>query len=202
MKIYSKGKILVTGLAILSAVTIYACSCSCTDSQSTVPDQVLKNSNNFIISKVGQDYFDKYIKPDFQNTKKIRSQYDMVYSFNIPDKPYVDTKIKFSVDSTGNILNKENIVGLPDCLSNPDKCEFNINEERAKQIAKQNDLKDGIKDWKVEFKWEPKYSQYVWSILSTFEESQGSFGFRGNGEVMLIDPNSGEVLSKDTWRVM
>ncbi len=62
--------------------------------------------------------------------------------------------------------------------------------------------KDGIKDWKVEFKWEPKYNQYVWSILSTFEESQGSFGFRGNGEVMLIDPNSGEVLSKDTWRVM
>lgn len=202
MKFNSTGKILTAGLSIIAAVTFFACSCSCTDSQSSVPDQVLKNSNEFIIAKVGKDFFDKNIKPDFQNTKKIGSQYFMVYSFTMPDKPYVDSKIKFTVDTTGQIVDKENVTGLPDCLSNPEKCRFNINEEQAKQIAKENEFKEGIKDWKVEFKWEPKYNQYVWSILSTLEGSQGSFGFRGSGEILLIDPDSGKIISRDTWRVM
>lgn len=198
----SAGKILIAGLVLIGTVTFFACSCSCTDSQSSVPDQVLKNSNQFIISKVGKDFFDKNIKPDFQNTKKIGSQYLMVYSFNMPDKRYVDSKIKFTVDTTGQIVDKKNVSGLPDCLSNPEKCRFNIDEEQAKKIAKENEFKEGIKDWKVEFKWEPKYNQYVWSILSTLEESKGSFGFRGNGEILLIDPDSGKIISRDPWRVM
>ena len=198
----STGKILIAGLILIGTVTFFACSCSCTDSQSSVPDQVLKNSNEFIISKVGKDFFDKNIKPDFQNSKKIGSQYFMVYSFNMPDKRYVDSKIKFTVDTTGQIVDKKNVTGLPDCLSNPEKCRFNIDEEQAKKIAKENEFKEGIKDWKVEFKWEPKYNQYVWSILSTLEESKGSFGFRGNGEILLIDPDSGKIISRDTWRVM
>jgi hypothetical protein len=202
MILSSTGKILIASLAIIGAVTFFACSCSCTDSQSSVPDQVLKNSNQFIISKVGKDFFDKNIKPDFQNTKKIDSKYYMVYSFKMPDKSYVDTKINFIVDTTGQIIDKQNVVGLPDCLSNPEKCRFNINEEQARKIAKENEFKEGIKDWKVEFKWEPKYNQYVWSILSTLEGSQGSFGFRGNGEILLIDPDSGKIISRDTWRIM
>ncbi|HKB84987.1 MAG TPA: hypothetical protein VKD08_02370 [Ignavibacteriaceae bacterium] len=201
MKFSIPGKILITGLAAVVSITLIACSCSCTDSQSNVPDTVLKSSNQFIISKVGQDFFDKYIKPDFQNTKKIASQYQMVYTFKMPEKMYVDAKIKFTVDTTGQV-NKENVTGLPDCLSNPEKCQFNINRDQAVQIAKENDFGEGIKDWKVEFKWEPKYNQYVWSILSTLEESQGSFGMRGNGEILLIDPNSGDIVSKDTWRIM
>ena len=133
---------------------------------------------------------------------KIGSHYDMVYNFKIPDKPYVDTKIKFSVDTLGNVINEENVVGIPDCLSTPDKCEFNINEEQAKSIAEKNNFPKGIKDWKVEFKWETQSNQYVWSILSTYQETQGSFGTHGNGEIMLIDPNSGEVLSTKPWRIM
>ncbi len=196
------GKILIGLLAVIAGVTFFACSCSCTDSQSTVPDNIVKSSNRFIVSRVGQEFLDKYIKPDYQESKKIDSKYYMVYNFRMPDKPYVDSKIKFEVDSTGHIVNQENVIGLPDCGADPGKCEFNINEEQARQIAKDNDFKEGIKDWKVEFKWDPKYNQYVWSILSTFEESQGSNGMRGKGEIMLIDPNSGKVVSTHPWRIM
>jgi hypothetical protein len=202
MKSQTTGKIIVAVLAVLSGVTFFACSCSCTDSQSNVPDNIFKSSNSFIVSRVGQDFFDNYIKPDYTATKKIKSKYFMVYELKMPDKPYVDGKIKFEVDSTGNVINQENVSGLPDCGTDPGKCEFNINEEQARQIAKDNDFKEGIKDWKVEFKWDPKYDQYVWSILSTLEESQGSFGTRGSGEIILIDPNSGRVISTDTWRIM
>ena len=202
MNFNSTGRIIIALLSMIAGVTFFACSCSCTDSQSTVPDNVLKNSNRFIVSRVGQEFFDNYIKPDFQETKKINSKFYMVYDFKIPDKPYVDSKIKFEVDSTGSVLNRENVIGLPDCGADPGKCEFNIDEEQAKQIAKDNSFKQGIKDWKVEFKWDSKYNQYVWSILSTFQQSQGSNGMRGNGEIMLIDPNSGNVISTDTWRIM
>jgi hypothetical protein len=202
MKIKSTGKILFLLLAVAGTVVLYSCSCSCTDSQKNVPDTVLKNSNDFIVSRVGEDFFNKYIKPDFRDTKEIKSKYYMVYSFKIPDKPYVDTKIKFTVDSTGRVTDKDNVIGLPDCLSSPEKCQFNIDKERAIQIAKDNKFEQGIKDWKTEFKWAPKYNQYVWSILSTLEESRGSFGMIGNGEILLIDPNTGEIISKEPWRIM
>jgi hypothetical protein len=202
MNFNSTGRILISLLSIIAGVTFFACSCSCTDSQSTVPNNVLKNSNRFIVSRVGQEFFDNYIKPNFQETKQINSKFYMVYDFKMPDKPYVGSKIKFEVDSTGGVLNRENVIGLPDCGADPGKCEFNIDEEQARQIAKANDFKQGIKDWKVEFKWDSKYDQYVWSILSTFQQSQGSNGMRGNGEIMLIDPNSGNVISTDTWRIM
>ena len=51
MKFNSAGKIFIVGLAVMGAVTIYACSCSCTDSQQTVPDPVLKSSNRLLFQK-------------------------------------------------------------------------------------------------------------------------------------------------------
>jgi hypothetical protein len=202
MKLNFTGKILLTILILGSAITFYSCSCGCLESQSIVPGDVLKKSNQFIISKTGQEYFDKYIKPDFQETKKSHSQYQMVYNFKIPDKSYVDAKIKFTVDSTGQVTDTKNVSGLPDCLSSPEKCEFNINKEQAIQIAEKNNFAKGIKDWKIEFKWDPEKNQYVWSILSTLQETKSSAGFRGSGEIMLIDPNSGEIISQKPWHVM
>lgn len=70
MKINVQGKILIISLIIISTFDFYSCSCSCTESQTQISEQVLNRSNHFIISKVGKDYFDKYIKPDFQETKK------------------------------------------------------------------------------------------------------------------------------------
>jgi len=161
----------------------------------------LNKANKYIIANVGKDYFDKYIKPDFQDTKKIHSLYEMVYNFKIPDKPYVNTKITFIVDSTGQVINKESVIGLPDCLSYPEKCQFNIDEAQARSIAQKNNFPKGIKEWIVEFKWEPKYDQYVWSVLSTLRETSGSFGTRGNGQIMLIDPNTGNIISQNPWYV-
>ena len=188
-------------LIVTCSFIFYQCSCGCVNSQSEIPDQILNRANRYIISKVGKDYFDKYIKPDLQNSKKIQSQYEMVYNFKIPEKPYVDTKIEFSVDTTGQIINKENVIGLPDCLSYPEKCQFNIDETQAKAIAEKNNFPKGIKDWIVEFKWEPKHDQYVWSILSTLQETTGGFGTRGNGQIMLIDPNTGNIISQNPWYI-
>lgn len=202
MKIKTAGKILILILAAAVSALFYSCSCSYSDPQISIPDRVLKKSNDFIISRVGKEFFEKYIKPDFKDIKEINSKYYMVYKFKMPEKSYVDTKIKFAVDSTGRVVDKDNITGLPDCLSSPEKCRFNIDEGQAKEIAKENKFEQGIKKWKVEFKWDSKYDQYVWSILSTLKESKGTFGFRGSGEILLIDPDSGKILAQNTWQVM
>jgi hypothetical protein len=202
MKIKLRGKYLILILLIAGTTVFYSCSCSYTDAQTAIPEKVLKNSNDFIVSRVGKEFFNKYIKPDYKDIKEINSKYYMVYSFKMPEKPYVDTKIKFAVDTTGRVVERDNITGLPDCFSSPEKCQFNIDEEQAIKIAKENKFEQGIKEWKVEFKWDPKYDQYVWSILSTLKESKGTFGFRGSGEILLIDPDSGKVIAKNTWRVM
>lgn len=202
MKRKTAGKIFILILAVTVSAVIYSCSCSYSNPQISIPDRVLKKSNDFIVSRVGKDFFEKYIKPDFRDIKEINSRYYMVYRFKMPEKPYVDAKIKFAVDSTGRVVDKDNITGLPDCLSSPEKCQFNIGEEEAKEIARENKFEQGIKEWKVEFKWDSKYDQYVWSILSTLKESRGTFGFRGSGEILLINPDSGKIIAKSTWQVM
>jgi hypothetical protein len=62
---------------------------------------VLKKADQFIISKTGDDFFKKYITVDFSQSKHIEPNYLMVYKFYMPEKPFVDELIRFTVDSTG-----------------------------------------------------------------------------------------------------
>ena len=41
--------------------------------------------------------------------------------------------------------------------------------------------------------WEATYNKYVWVILSTMRENKGEFGYRGEGEQIVIDPNDASV---------
>ena len=70
-----------------------------------------------------------------------------------------------------------------------------------KQIAIEYGLPKGIKDWKVDFIWEAKYNKYVWHLFSTLKESQGDFGYRADGEQIVIDPNNASVIYQDRWQI-
>ena len=189
---------------IVSTILIYSgCSCEpCSKKEeSQIPLEVLKKADRFIIAKTGEDFFNKYITADFSQSKHIEPNYLMVYKLYIPEKPFVDGLIRFTTDSVGNILTKYEVVGIPDCNSGPTNCDFVVDEKIAKQIASQSGLSKGINDWKINFIWDAKYNKYVWQILSTLKENKGEFGYRGEGERMLIDPNNAFVVIKDTWRV-
>jgi hypothetical protein len=98
-------------------------------------------------------------------------------------------------------MENRDIVGIPRCLNYPEECDFNIDEQSAKQIATDMGLKDGVKEWDIAFMWDFKFKRYVWRILSTLNEYGGEENYRANGEEMLVDPNNGEVLALNDWRI-
>jgi len=195
-----------TQLAIILfsfSLLINGCRCvPCSaNEESQIPLNILQKADRFIISRTGDDFFKKYITADFLQSRHIAPNYLMVYKFYMPEKPFVDELIRFTVDSSGNVLSQYEIVGIPDCNSNPMDCDFVVDEKVAKQIAIEYGLPKGIKDWKVDFIWEAKYNKYVWHLFSTLKESQGDFGYRADGEQIVIDPNNASVIYQDRWQI-
>jgi len=195
-------------LSAIIIVTVLSCvhySCSCSNcgkkEEAVVPASVLQSANNFIISKTGSEFFNSYITADFAKTKHSPPYYEMAYNLFIPQKPYVNNSITFSVDSTGDVVESRDIIGIPTCVKNPSLCNWQVDKESAVAIAEEGRLEKGIKDWKVGFIWNPERQIYVWHILTTIREFQGDFGYRGSGKEMLIDPVNGEVLALNDWRI-
>ena len=104
---------------LLTSVTILtSCKCrACEDQeQGSVPLEVLTKADSFIVASTGKDFFDNYITADFARTKHTPPYYEMAYKFYMPEKPYVDAVIKFTVDSVGNVLMNRDIVGISKVL--------------------------------------------------------------------------------------
>lgn len=193
--------IIVSG--ILTVFFLTSCSCKpCQEKEeSQIPINVIQKADQLIISKTGNEFFKKYITADFSQSKHISQNYLMVYKFYMPEKPFVDESIRFTTDSLGNVLNQFEVVGIPNCNSNPNDCDFIVDEKIAKQIATQNGLAKGIKDWKVDFVWNNKYGKYVWEIISTNKENKNEEYNRAEGEMIIIDANNSSMLSKDNWKI-
>lgn len=190
---------------ILLSFSVFINGCNCVpcseNEEAKIPLEVLKKTDQFIISKTGDDFFKKYITADFVQSKHITPNYLMVYKFYMPEKSFVDELIRFTVDSSGKVLTQYEVVGIPDCNTNPMDCDFVVDEKIAKQIATENSLPKGIKDWKVDFIWEAKYSKYVWKIISTNKETILQDHNRAEGEMIIINPSNASVIEKESWRV-
>jgi hypothetical protein len=113
----------------------------------------------------------------------------------------VNATIKFTVDSIGNVMKDRDIIGIPRCKNFPEECDFNIDEKTARQIASDMELKEGIREWEAGFLWDFKLKRYVWRILSTLTEYSSGDNYKATGQEMVIDPNTGEVLALNDWRV-
>ena len=190
-------------VALISLITLTSCKCrACNDKEEAViPAEILAKADSFIISTTGKDFFENYITPDFYKTKVHPDFYEMAYKFFMPEKPYVNTTIKFMVDSSGNIMKNRDIVGIPRCRFFPEECNFSIDEESARLIADEKGLKEGVREWDVGFLWDFKLNRYVWKILSTYSEFGGKENYKASGQEMLIDPTTGEVLALNDWRI-
>jgi hypothetical protein len=181
------------------AVAVYVAVNQNLQAQNNMPSSIVEKSNQFISSKVGQDFFNKYIKIDYDQSKyhpegaafSQRPYYLMVYSFKMPEKPFVNESIEFAVDTDGNIILEREIMGIPD----PTKCNF-MNETEAIQIAKNAGLEDGIADWVTSFHWYGgDLKTYVWTVQNTLSATP-------SGKGVVIDANSGEVKQTYQWEAV
>ncbi|WP_337864667.1 hypothetical protein [Ignavibacterium sp.] len=194
--------IFVLLFALASAAFIGGCASSGFDYDDTdIPVYVFKNANKFISTKTGESFFENYIQPDFENCIKLENGYLLSYKLYVPEKPFVKGRIRFTVDTLGNVNQNLEIFGIPECVKNPSDCKFNIDEKSARVIAEQYGLEKGVKDWKCTFIFDPIFGKYVWNINSTLTESEGEFGYRASGQEIIIDSSTGEVLAKNDWKI-
>lgn len=203
-KLILKSSILITAVScLIIAAVLTSCKCrACEDQEEgSVPLEVLSKADSFIIASTSKEFFDKYITADFARTRHTPPYYELAYKFFMPEKPYVDAIIKFTVDSIGNVIKDRDIVGIPRCEIFPEECEFNIDEQTARKIASDMELKEGIREWESGFLWDFKLQRYVWKILSTSSESGEEENYKATGQEMVIDPNTGDVLALNDWRV-
>jgi hypothetical protein len=98
-------------------------------------------------------------------------------------------------------MKNRDIIGIPRCKNYPEECDFIIDEQKARQIAGEMELKEGIKEWDAAFMWDFKLQRYVWRILSTIREYSVEDVYRAAGQEMIIDPNTGNVLALNDWIV-
>jgi hypothetical protein len=180
-----------------------------------IPDSIITKANNFIISKVGEQFFNSYIKYDLEKSRYspadsfciehpsscaeflLKPHYYFVYNFIIPEKDYVDEIIEFVTDTNGNVVPSREAYGIPRCMNN--NCWENfplIEKDEAITIAQNNGLEEGIKDWIVSFHfYAGEFENYVWEVSNTLYQSSSESG----GKTLLIDASNGEVIQSSNW---
>ncbi len=175
--------------------------------KSYIPETVSKNADIYIISNVGQNFFNKYISRksgkyykgiDCINCSNYLHEphYLMIYSLKLSNDSKTQGLIEFAVDTDGNIIKERESFGIPSCIQEPAKCIF-ISKDEAIKIAENANFKKGIEQWKIDFTWGSKEKTYLWGIQNTLynDRSQGTEG----GEVMGIDANSGKIIYTNSW---
>ncbi len=203
-------------LVILPMLVGFGCSHRgpqvCPDLARNLEDYRIARAKEYVISRVGESFFDKYITfveahyqpPIAESMAKLhvseyrrKSHYLMRFRMRMPEKDYVDGRIEFAVDSDGCVIPDYDIRGLPDCVNFPNECVFDIDEARAVEIAREYGLEEGVRPWEVGFHWYPReYATYVWSVSNTLiirpDQTMG-------GRSLTIDANTGEVLMETSW---
>ena len=155
----------------------------------------------YIINKTGKTFFDNYIFPDYINSKQIGEKFELHYILTIPEKDDIKEPILFTTDINGNVIEKYEISGIPDCKDNPEDGTFNITENEAEDIAIKAGMSKGIKDWKIDFMWSSEYAKYVWYVLCVKSEMHYEDNYKASGEEMIINPYDGKIISHRNWDI-
>jgi hypothetical protein len=184
------------------------------ESADPIPAGVLASAREYVISKVGEAFFDSCLtwSPEASCFRPLQSpsdacrvnipdwlrcpRYVVIYRLRIPERPFVDEVVVVNIKEDGGWFKDAAFdEGLPDCVSHPGECEFPIDREAATEIAKEAGLQPGITPWRADFLWSGrKYGTYVWQVENTLGDS--------HGDLAIIDANSGDVLCMTYWEIV
>ena len=164
------------------------------------PDSIVAFSKIYLFEHFGQSYFDQYFRfrssiilPGNWYTFDIGGKYCVTYYYQISIGDYTTNLIVATYhDSLGNVLAEEGVV---DRLSNTTLgMPFEIEDNKAVTIAKDNQFSSGYFPWYVIFKFNLETKRYVWYIRNQTEE----FG----GHAIEIDAITGDITGKYSWNIV
>jgi len=116
----AKQKLFFALILIIFLTGCYCKTCLKNSYDFEFSEEAKLNANSYIIEKTGQAFFDNYIFPDYINSKKINDNFELHYILTVPSKDYIKEPIVFTTDSNGKVLEKYEIIGIPDCKDNPE----------------------------------------------------------------------------------
>jgi hypothetical protein len=190
---------LVISISLLSGCYCKTCLKSSYDFE--LSEEAENNISNFIIEKTGKEFYDNYIFPDYINSKKVGENYELHFILTIPGKEYVKEPIVFTTDANGNVLEKYEIIGIPDCKDTPEDGTFNLSEKEVEELAIKYGMAKGIKPWKIDFMWSAEFAKYVWYVLSVKSEMHYEDNYKASGEEMIINPYDGKLIIHRNWDI-
>ena len=185
-------------------------SSSVSEPSAPIPANIIEESEQIVVSKVGKEFFNKYYSLDKSNSKYSpadelciedpescveylqKPYYNIAYSFKIPGKSFINEQVSVLLDENGSAINGYETAGIPNCVKDSIECEFPIDKEKAIAIAKNAGLEKNVNDWEIAFHWRYKDPEtYVWNIKNTLTEN--------SGQLILIDANTGTIISNSGW---
>ena len=191
------------------------------DLNDVIADSIFQKSTDFIKSRVGEKYFNTFIKFDsvksfYRKSYRIDHpppcseklkypHYFIVYNVKIPDMGKDLVQIELITDTLGNIISECFIDKIPNCPENNCWNYFpKIKKAEAIQIANSSGLEKGLKDWIVSFQfYDEDFNNYVWEIKNYLSiNNQNKNESRSSGEVIYISAIDGTVVQRNIWAVM
>lgn len=159
-----------------------------------LPDSIVMKAAQFIISRIGQDRFDRYISfrfgifyqadqwcldhPGGCSAFLSAPNYLMVYQWSMPELTPTPIGAEFALDADGNVVPDRSVDGFPDCMNEPGECMF-LSEAEARQIAVQAGFRTDV-PWRLSMNWHQKYG-FIWVVEAA-------------ADLIMMDANTGEVL--------
>jgi len=157
------------------------------------PPQVTSKIEDFVGDRLGI-YFESWNVKFHSAEEYPKNRWTLEYRFHVAEAPWVAGRIRYIyyIDSTG--APPREVIGVPDCATDPKECQFGVDQKRAIQIAKDVGLDPGVEAWKPWFMWAKRHRTYVWMVTTILRKSHSSRTY----QTLYIDANDGEVLELET----
>jgi hypothetical protein len=182
-----------------------------------IPDSVIQKTDEYIKLRVGEKYFDKFIKFDDKNSGFRKSyiidspptcaemlkqpHYYLSYKIYFSDMEKDFAEIDMITDIEGNLIMDCFIDKVPKCPENNCWDYFPVvKKEEAIRIAKNAGLEDGIKDWTISLSYNYyDVQEYTWVVKNTLQINDKNSGGGANGKLIIINAIDGSVIGEEGW---
>ena len=175
----------------------------------SIPPHVARAAKGVLVRKVGEAYA-RLFTLDGDRTRFVReprgrpihpadltenTPYWLVaFAIRPEDKPFLNHTVFVKVDSTGRVLTSKDDLAVGDCVRQPRECEFPIDEQAARRLAKRAGLEEGLTSWAPLFLWNVEHG-FIWAVSNTLRASADG----AMGHTIVLDGNTGAFIARQIW---
>jgi hypothetical protein len=162
-------------------------------------EQVKTTADDYLISQVGKDRFEKYYSFDQNRTSYASpkdSKYDFIAYHFSPWKAVTHYDDVIMVQVNRDNVNEVLADSVPNCVKDDSLCNFKVDNDKATSIAKDK----GLSTSDLALRWSTKHNQYAQKnglpfviVASSCSSNKSIFVDYRNGKVLGTENNCGAL---------